>query len=64
MKGVSLAAKLQYHAALVESKVIHNAETWGKLSEESKQQLESAYYGSMRRAVKCQRRQGTVSDAE
>eukprot|EP00959_Pyramimonas_sp_CCMP1952_P427806 8959391-Pyramimonas_sp.AAC.1 len=51
MRGVSLAAKLQYHAALIESKIIHNAETWGQLSEKRKQQLESAYYGSLRRAV-------------
>eukprot|EP00959_Pyramimonas_sp_CCMP1952_P407096 8532211-Pyramimonas_sp.AAC.1 len=64
MRGVSLAAKLQYHAALIESKIIHNAETWGQLSEKSKQQLESAYYGSLRRAVKCQKRKDTLSDAE
>eukprot|EP00959_Pyramimonas_sp_CCMP1952_P337758 7073083-Pyramimonas_sp.AAC.1 len=64
MRGVSLAAKLQYHAALIESKLMHNAGTWGQLSERSKQQLEAAYYGSLRRAVKCQRRQDTVSGAE
>eukprot|EP00959_Pyramimonas_sp_CCMP1952_P244356 5107913-Pyramimonas_sp.AAC.1 len=43
---------------------MHHAETWGQLSEKSKQALESAYYGSLRRAVKCHRRKDTVSDAE